>query len=339
MATMRTAGHVAIGSTRLKSGASSSAADSKTRLAASREASELGGPLSLVALSEAVRALQHEARQRDEESKEAHRLHRQSQSQVSELKKKMESLETRVDAIEAQWRVEQSALQRRMVAEDAHSDWRLSSDSEQGGDAASPAPGLRFVGGCDISFIKGNEVDALAMVVVLSFPELEVVHEVSAMVKLTAPYIPGFLAFREAPHLVALLERIKAEKPELFPQVLFVDGNGMLHPKGFGLACHLGVLADLPTVGVGKTMMAVDGLYEVWKKKRIAAGSHERLVGTSGRVWGAAVAATSSSNPTFISVGHRVSLDSAVRLTQLVTRTRIPEPVRAADLRSRDLLR
>jgi deoxyinosine 3'endonuclease (endonuclease V) len=242
-------------------------------------------------------------------------------------------------AIEAQWRVEQSALQRRMVAEDAHSDWRLSSDSEQGGDAASPAPGLRFVGGCDISFIKGNEVDALAMVVVLSFPELEVVHEVSAMVKLTAPYIPGFLAFREAPHLVALLERIKAEKPELFPQVLFVDGNGMLHPKGFGLACHLGVLADLPTVGVGKTMMAVDGLYEVWKKKRIAAGSHERLVGTSGRVWGAAVAATSSSNPTFISVGHRVSLDSAVRLTQLVTRTRIPEPVRAADLRSRDLLR
>jgi deoxyinosine 3'endonuclease (endonuclease V) len=242
-------------------------------------------------------------------------------------------------AIEAQWRVEQSALQRRMVAEDAHSDWRLSSDSEQGGDAASPAPGLRFVGGCDISFIKGNEVDALAMVVVLSFPELEVVHEVSAMVKLTAPYIPGFLAFREAPHLVALLERIKAEKPELFPQVLFVDGNGMLHPKGFGLACHLGVLADLPTIGVGKTMMAVDGLYEVWKKKRIAAGSHERLVGTSGRVWGAAVAATSSSNPTFISVGHRVSLDSAVRLTQLVTRTRIPEPVRAADLRSRDLLR
>ena len=99
------------------------------------------------------------------------------------------------------------------------------------------------------------------------------------------------------------------------------------------------MLADLPTVGVGKTMMAVDGLYEVWKKKRIAAGSHERLVGTSGRVWGAAVAATSSSNPTFISVGHRVSLDSAVRLTQLVTRTRIPEPVRAADLRSRDLLR
>ena len=137
-------------------------------------------------------------------------------------------------AIEAQWRVEQSALQRRMVAEDAHSDWRLSSDSEQGGDAASPAPGLRFVGGCDISFIKGNEVDALAMVVVLSFPELEVVHEVSAMVKLTAPYIPGFLAFREAPHLVALLERIKAEKPELFPQVLFVDGNGMLHPKASG---------------------------------------------------------------------------------------------------------
>jgi len=96
---MRTAGHVAVG--RLKSGDSSSAADSKPRLAASREASELGGPLSLVALTEAVRGLQHEARQRDEESKEAHRLHRQSHS---ELKKKMESLETRIGAIEAKWR-------------------------------------------------------------------------------------------------------------------------------------------------------------------------------------------------------------------------------------------
>mmetsp|Transcript_2167 Transcript_2167/g.5753 ORF Transcript_2167/g.5753 Transcript_2167/m.5753 type:complete len:128 (-) Transcript_2167:102-485(-) len=117
------------------------------------------------------------------------------------------------------------------------------------------------------------------------------------------------------------------------------EGNGTLHPHEFGLACHLGVLADIPTVGVGKTIMRIDGLHEEWNKKRVAQGSEDLLVGTSGKVWGAAVAASSSTKPVFVSVGHRVSLTTAVELTKLVTRTRIPEPIRAADLTSRDLLR
>ena len=237
-------------------------------------------------------------------------------------------------AIQVAWRKRQEDLQHSHVLTDKHDDWSI--DRSGGGLLAK---GLQRVAGVDISFVKDSDEDALAMLAVLSYPELEVLHEVSAMVKLTAPYIPGYLAFREAPHLLALLEKLRAEQPSLVPQVIFVDGNGLLHPASFGLACHLGVLGDIPTIGIGKTMMDVDGLLEPWKKRRLEPGSHELLVGTSGRVWGAAVTSSSSRVPTFVSVGHRISLDTAIVLTELVTRVRIPEPVRAADLSSRNLLR
>ncbi|KAK3269448.1 hypothetical protein CYMTET_22109 [Cymbomonas tetramitiformis] len=136
-----------------------------------------------------------------------------------------------------------------------------------------------------------------------------------------------------------MLGKLKAERPELMPQVIFLDGNGILHPHGFGLASHLGVLASIPTIGVGKTIMDIDGLHERWNKRRLLPGAHEVLQGDSGNVWGAAVAAPSCIKPVFISVGHRVSLETAVELTKRVSRTRIPEPVRAADLQSRELLR
>lgn len=231
-------------------------------------------------------------------------------------------------AVESRWRADQLALKARLVAEDNHRDWDL--------DANPP----RLIGGVDISFIKDNDVDALAMLAILRYPDLEVVHTVSCMVELTAPYIPGFLAFREVGHIVALLEKLKAENPIFLPQVVFVDGNGTLHPHEFGLACHLGVLADVPTIGIGKTIMSIDGLHEEWNKKRMVPGSDAPLIGASdGKVWGRAVAAPSSAKPVFVSVGHRVSLATAVELTKLVTRTRIPEPIRAADLTSRDILR
>lgn len=74
------------------------------------------------------------------------------------------------------------------------------------------------------------------------------------------PYIPGFLAFREVPILYVLFERLKQKRPDLWPQLVLVDGNGILHQNQCGLACHLGVLIDLPTVGVGKTLFYIDGL-------------------------------------------------------------------------------
>uniref|UniRef100_A0A6B2LFK4 Endonuclease V n=1 Tax=Arcella intermedia TaxID=1963864 RepID=A0A6B2LFK4_9EUKA len=204
---------------------------------------------------------------------------------------------------------------------------------------------LKYVAGVDISFVKGNEVDACACLIILTWPELKVVHSSFEMVQLTLPYIPGFLAFREVNFLVKLLDKLKAEKPEIYPQLVFVDGNGYLHPRGFGLACHLGVLTGLPCIGVGKTLMYVDGLEikgvkQKFKKECLKPGDYSLLVGESSQVWGASLKSTTDcTNPIFVSIGHKVDLDFALKVTKLCCLYRIPEPIRQADLQSRDYLR
>ena len=74
------------------------------------------------------------------------------------------------------------------------------------------------------------------------------------------PYIPGFLAFKEVPAYLVLFERLKKKRPDLWPEVLLLDGNGVFHTRSFGIACHLGVLVDIPSLGVSKTVFAVDGI-------------------------------------------------------------------------------
>ena len=139
--------------------------------------------------------------------------------------------------------------------------------------------GLHHIAGVDISFEKDRPNHACAMLTVLSFPTLEVLHVSSAVVEMTEPYIPGFLAFREVGFLQERLDAVKQDHPDFLPQVIFVDGNGILHPQGmlaytsqtvnglvfdlftgFGLASHLGVLCDIPCIGVGKKLFHVDGL-------------------------------------------------------------------------------
>ncbi|XP_042525936.1 endonuclease V isoform X2 [Dipodomys spectabilis] len=194
--------------------------------------------------------------------------------------------------------------------------------------------GLQRVGGVDVSFVKGDSACACASLVVLSYPELEVIHEESRMVSLTAPYISGFLAFREVPFLVDLVQRLRETEPGLMPQVLLVDGNGLLHPRGFGVACHLGVLTGLPCVGVAKKLLQVDGLENnTLHKEKIqalrAAGDKFPLTGDSGVVLGVALKSHDrSSKPLYVSVGHKTSLETAVRLTCRCCRFRVPEPVR-----------
>ena len=128
--------------------------------------------------------------------------------------------------------------------------------------------------------------------------------------------------------------------------MILVDGNGILHHRGFGLASQLGVLLDIPTIGVAKTLLAVDGLNvkAVGKQARehnSKGGDYMELVGQSGRVWGAALRATEDSvKPLFISPGHKISLSTTLRVVKLCCRFyRIPAPVREADLRSRAFIR
>lgn len=94
----------------------------------------------------------------------------------------------------------------------------------------------------------------------LEYPSLKPVYVRIETVRLQMAYIPGFLAFREAPFLQTLFDKLLSEHPELWPDVLLVDGNGVLHYRGFGLASHLAVLVDVPAVGIGKKLLCVDGL-------------------------------------------------------------------------------
>ncbi|NWI17777.1 ENDOV Endonuclease, partial [Crypturellus soui] len=200
--------------------------------------------------------------------------------------------------------------------------------------------GLQRVGGVDLSYVKGDDSSACASLVVLSYPALQVLYEDSRMVTVTAPYVAGFLAFREVHFLVEAVQRLQQKEPELRPQVLLVDGNGLLHPRGFGVACHLGVLTDLPCIGVAKNLLHVDGLAkDDLHREQIRSlqveGDTFPLTGTSGNVLGmvswaqlALRSCSSSSRPLYVSVGHRVSLETAVRLVRSCCRYRIPEPIR-----------
>ena len=132
----------------------------------------------------------------------------------------------------------------------------------------------------------------------------------------------------------------------MYPELLLVDGNGILHTRNFGCASHVGVLFDVPTIGVGKTVFYIDGI----RKDHVKALSDENLnhagdfvplVGDSGKTWGAALRSTEESkNPVIVSQGHRVSFDTAIKATlACITKYRIPEPIRQADLRSRALVK
>lgn len=246
-------------------------------------------------------------------------------------KEQEQNKETYDEEIRSQWIVEQNALKEKLITTD-QLDFSLDDPSS-----------LRYIGGVDISFVKDN-TDACAAFVILEYPSLKVVAQIYKMVKLTLPYIPTFLAFREVPFLNDLCEEVKRDYPQYLPQVVFVDGNGFLHPRGFGLACHLGVLTGIPTIGIGKTLLWVDGVGIKEAKKLFQTcktpGSWATLVGESGTEWGAAFRSTIDvSKPIFVSLGHRISLETACRLTALVCKFRIPEPVRVADLGSREYIR
>ncbi len=204
---------------------------------------------------------------------------------------------------------------------------------------------IQFVGGVDLSFIKGDENRACAALVVLSYPDLNVVYEKYQMVSLNVPYIPSFLAFREVDSLVELIKDLCANRPEIMPQVILVDGNGYLHPRGFGLACHLGVVADIPTIGIGKNLFVMDGLTrdlvtDKVQKESLEANTPIALVGDSGTIWGCALAnQPGGRRHIYVSQGHKVSLEKATEVAIKCRKYLIPEPIRAADLGSREYIR
>ncbi|XP_060064375.1 endonuclease V-like [Ylistrum balloti] len=250
--------------------------------------------------------------------------------------------ETIPDEVRAKWESEQQRLKTNVIDSDADvvKEIRQSSGQPGKGDMRQ-----FYLGGVDISFVKGDNVNACAALVVVSFPSLEVVYEDYEMIKLTAPYVSGFLAFREVDFIVALYRKVQKNDPEHTPDIILVDGNGILHHRQFGLACHLGVLLDIPCIGVAKKLCQVDGLEKdadhTTKIKELKKGGDMfQLIGDSGRCLGMTLRShDTSTNPIYVSTGHRISLDSATWLVHQCCRYRVPEPVRLADVNSREYLR
>uniref|UniRef100_A0A3Q3DZH7 Endonuclease V n=1 Tax=Hippocampus comes TaxID=109280 RepID=A0A3Q3DZH7_HIPCM len=223
---------------------------------------------------------------------------------------------------------EQTCLREQVVVEDTE-DWQKSPDFS----------GLERVAGLDLSFIKGDDVNACSQLVVLSYPDLEVLYEDSQMVTLTAPYMPGFLAFRETPFLLEALQRLEKDKPTLLPQVSLHHRAGV----EFGLACHVGVLSGLPCVGVAKNLLQVQGVFKNEEhQSQISAlqkgGDSFPLRANSGKVLGKALRSSDrSTKPVYVSVGHKISLDTAVQLTYSCSRFRVPEPIRQCSVNTVEL--
>ena len=124
-------------------------------------------------------------------------------------------------------------------------------------------PTLKRIAGVDISASKLDNNLAVVALVILDYEKLDILYEKYELVYLKQPYIPGFLAFREVEPLMKMFNDLVNFDNKLLPDIILVDGNGIFHSNHFGLACHLGVLINIPTIGCSKTIFSVDGLNKV----------------------------------------------------------------------------
>ncbi len=186
-----------------------------------------------------------------------------------------------------------------------------------------PRP-LQRIGGVDTGY---RDPFARAVIVVLRYPTLQILHHTVVEVPVSYPYIPGLLTMREGPAIEAAWAALPAD---LRPQLLFFDGHGIAHPRRMGIAAHMGVLLDVPAIGVAKRVLC--GRHAPVPDR---VGAWEPLFHRGERV-GAVLRTRRGVKPVIVSPGHRVSLDTAVRLTLTTCRGyKLPEPTRRADRLSR----
>ncbi len=214
-----------------------------------------------------------------------------------------------------------------MIPKNVHS-WELSEDAalKLQSDLSSKVQvddqleEVRYVAGVDVAYEKGSD-KLVAAVVVLDASTLGVVETVIAEDVAAFPYVPGLFSFRELPSLIKAFEKL-----EHTPDLVVCDGQGLAHPRRFGLACHLGVVFDIPTIGCGKSRLL--GEANVPGEKR---GSFEPLI-DNDEIIGNVLRTQDGINPIYVSVGHRVSLETACDwVLRLSSKYRLPETTRMAD--------
>ena len=192
----------------------------------------------------------------------------------------------------------------------------------------------KLIAGIDCAFSKDGK-KIIAAVVVLKPPDFAPVETASALRKVTFPYIPGLLSFREAPVCIAAVKKLKTE-PDLF----IIDGQGIAHPRRLGLAAHLGLFFDKPTIGCAKSRLTgffeepppEKGAYSFLRDtERAKSGASDGRRATSDEVIGAVVRTRTNVKPLFVSVGNKCLLKDAIKITLCcATKYRLPEPTRLA---------
>jgi deoxyribonuclease V len=181
-----------------------------------------------------------------------------------------------------------------------------------------------YVAGVDAAF---SDDKVFAAACLYRFPELVLLEERSAVRRLSFPYVPGYLAFREGPAIIAALELLPRR-----PDLILVDGQGIAHPRGMGIASYLGVLSGIPSIGCAKSRLI--GEYDEPGREK---GDWSPLR-FENKTIGAVLRTRENTRPLFISPGHKIDLDSSIRLALACTGAfRIPEPLRCADMISRKI--
>ncbi|MCS7386917.1 MAG: endonuclease V [archaeon GB-1867-005] len=173
----------------------------------------------------------------------------------------------------------------------------------------------KLICGVDASYVKGMAIAAAAL---LDFQSLKVVEESVISCEVEFPYVPGFLAFRELRPIVLALKKLRRN-----PDLILVDGHGRAHPRFFGLACHVGLAVDTPSIGVAKKKLCG----EILLSSPIQSNVYPILL--KGKVLGAAIQVKSKF--IYVSIGHKISLNSAIKVvSQCISHQSVPEPIRVA---------
>lgn len=179
---------------------------------------------------------------------------------------------------------------------------------------------IRLIAGADVSYTKDGDF-VHAAVGVFSFPDLILLEQRTATIKTSFPYVPGLLTFREGPALIECFKKI-----ENIPDAIIFDGQGVCHPRRMGIASHMGVLLDTPSIGCAKSHLYGEFIMPAENK-----GSYTYIHDQDGSVVGACLRTRTDVKPVFVSIGHMVSLKTAVDITlRCATRYRMPEPSRFA---------
>jgi deoxyribonuclease V len=176
---------------------------------------------------------------------------------------------------------------------------------------------VQTIAGVDVSY-HAEPKKARAVVALVSYPDLSLESYTSATISISFPYVPGLLSFREIPPLIQCFGKLTKR-----PDLILCDGHGLAHPRRFGLACHLGILYNLPSIGVAKRLLVgehqdVPQVRGAWQPIRM-----------EGEIIGAALRTRPQTRPVYISIGHRVSLETAIQwVMDCTTRYRLPETTR-----------